>query len=1547
MGLAVKELKDEADTFHTVGHRVPIEGDTTISTKGYEDFESRKSIFDGVMKALKDENIPAIGVCGMGGLGKTMLVGKIATQAKVDKLFERIVAVVVSQTPNLKQIQKDVAKQLQISEFKDEDADFQKAHLLRKRLKKEKILLIIDDIWAELDLEDLGISFGDDQKGIKLLLTSRFRDVLGMYMDAQEIFDVGVLLYNESVYLFSKIVGDLAENLNLQSTMIEVVKECDGLPIAITTVANALKNQKNPNVWKDALRQLKRANPTQIKGMHEKVYSSIKFSYKFLSKEAQSLFLFCSSFEEDEVIEIDLLWRYLVGLDFFEDVYKMEDVRNRVHTLVESLKVSCLLLEGYRSGTFKMHDVIRDVAIYIADKEKEMLTIRSSEDSEKMSNMRKLKDSFGIALFQAKFSELPKRLECPRLNFIILGDKENSLRIPNHFFEGAKELKVLVLMRVSLPLPSSLSFLQNLQTLALLNCESEDIALIGELKNLKALVLVDSKIKQLPMGIRQLTQLQLLDLRRCSELEAIPSNVLSNLKKLEEIHMNRSFNQCNARISELDHLSQLTTLFIHIPNLKILPKALLFGKLVRYEILIRPEWYWNWDRDRDSNVEFEISRTLKIDLDRRFQEEDGIKILLKTCDYLNLAPGKGIKNILYEVNKEGFPRLKHLYVQNSVEIQYIIDSIGFQCVAFPVLELLSLVNMINLEKICHNQLAMGSFHNLRKLEIRNCDNLIFVFSSTLLGCFSQLEELEIEDCEVAFSNLENLHIDAIYKLEMLWPNQLVPDSFCKLKKLRIESCNNLMNIFPPNMLRRLQNLEELEIRYCNSIEEVFEVQGKIFDEICNMVSTQFKVLKLINLPKLKHVWSLDPQEILTFQNLHEVTVFNCKSMKSLFPASVAKSLEQLEKLQIYDCGLEEIVATEEGLETVTKFVFPRLVSLSLQLMPDLKCFYPEKHTIEWPSLKQLMIHKCDKVKIAALNDLSFPDTDGLGYDVPIQQPFIQIEKVAFSNLKDICISDKDNLKMLWHNYQLVPDSFCKLKKLDIARCKDLMNIFPPNMLRRLQNLEELEIKDCNSVEEVFDIRGLRVLWLFDLPKLKHVWSSDLQAILTFQNLSEVDVSKCKSLKSFFPFSVAKGLEQLKKLTIKDCGLEEIVAMEEGSETVTKFVFPRITSLWLESLPELKCFYPGKYTSEWLSLNFLFIYKCDKVKIFASNELSFSDTDGLGHHVPVQQPLFQIKKVAFSNLEDITIMAMDNLKMLWHNHQLVPDSLCKLKKLDVSGCKNLINIFPQLEIRDCNSVEEVFDIRGVSVDEICDTVSTWLRVLRLFNLPKLEHVWSSDPHAILPFQNLCEVEVSNCKSLKSFFPILVAKSREQLESLTIGDCGLEEIVAMEGVETTIKFLFPRITSLYLESLPELNLATSSTVKSLVQLRRLTISKCKRMREIVTNEGEGEAGDEICFNQLSYLSLYDLPTLGSFFHLGICTMKFPTLQFLHVNRCPELKIFSNGVLSMPKLSTFTLDGNRWWAHQSDLFPVEDVNTFIKRCWEKRNDPCLRQLFTQKVC
>ena len=70
-----------------------------------------------------------------------------------------------------------------------------------------------------------------------------------------------------------------------------------------------------------------------------------------------------------------------------------------------------------------------------------------------------------------------------------------------------------------------------------------DIAIIGELKNLKALTLIASNIEELPKEIGQLTDLQLLNLSYCEYLKVIPPNVISNLKWLEELYMEDSFNQ--------------------------------------------------------------------------------------------------------------------------------------------------------------------------------------------------------------------------------------------------------------------------------------------------------------------------------------------------------------------------------------------------------------------------------------------------------------------------------------------------------------------------------------------------------------------------------------------------------------------------------------------------------------------------------------------------------------------------------------------------------------------------------------------------------------------------------------------------------------------------------------------------------------------------------------------------------------------------------------------------------------------------------------------
>ena len=153
------------------------------------------------------------------------------------------------------------------------------------------------------------------------------------------------------------------------------------------------------------------------------------------------------------------------------------------------------------------------------------------------------------------------------------------------------------------------------------------------------------------------------------------------------------------------------------------------------------------------------------------------------------------------------------------------------------------------------------------------------------------------------------------------------------------------------MLRRFHNLENLTIGACDSVEEIFDLQELInVEQRLAVTASQLRVVRLTNLPHLKHVWNRDPQGILSFHNLCIVHVQGCLGLRSLFPASVALNLLQLEELLIVNCGVEEIVAKDEGLEEGPEFLFPKVTYLHLVEVPELKRFYPGIHTSEWPRL---------------------------------------------------------------------------------------------------------------------------------------------------------------------------------------------------------------------------------------------------------------------------------------------------------------------------------------------------------------------------------------------------------------------------------------------------------------------------------------------------------------------------------------------------------------------------------------------------------------------
>ncbi|KDO39424.1 hypothetical protein CISIN_1g037941mg [Citrus sinensis] len=304
-----------------------------------------------------------------------------------------------------------------------------------------------------------------------------------------------------------------------------------------------------------------------------------------------------------------------------------------------------------------MHDVVHDIAVSTA-RDKHMFNIQIISDLREVFEDLMQKDPIAISHPCRDIQELPEKLECPKLKLFFLFSEKLSLVIPDLFFEGVPSLQVLSLNGFHFPsLPSTLG----------------DVATVGVLKKLVIFSFRNSHIEQLPEEIGQLTRLKLLDLSTCSKLKSIRPNVISNLPRLEELYMGNSFThwevegQNNASLAELNQLSRLTTLEMLILDAQVMPRELFSLGLERNKIFLGDVWSWTG--------KYETSRTLKLKLDNRMYLEHGIKMLLRRTEDLHLDKLNGLQNVLHELDGEGFPRLKHLLVQNASEILYIVSSV--------------------------------------------------------------------------------------------------------------------------------------------------------------------------------------------------------------------------------------------------------------------------------------------------------------------------------------------------------------------------------------------------------------------------------------------------------------------------------------------------------------------------------------------------------------------------------------------------------------------------------------------------------------------------------------------------------------------------------------------------------------------------------------------------------------------------------------------------------------------------------------------------------
>ncbi|KAI7981962.1 putative disease resistance protein [Camellia lanceoleosa] len=224
--------------------------------------------------------------------------GETTSERNMEKVWECLmddeVRTIVSEAFNISKLQSDIAKalNLDISDYKDETRIASELYAILSR--KERYVLILDDLWEAFPMEKVGIPEPTRSNGCKLVLSTRFFEVCKKM--ACRPVKVELLTEEEALNLFMSKVeeGQTVLIPEVKEIVRKVAKECTGLPLAIVTLAGSMRGVNDIHEWRNTLNQLI-SSTKQISDIENVVFELLKFCYSRLKDEKlQYFFLRCA-----------------------------------------------------------------------------------------------------------------------------------------------------------------------------------------------------------------------------------------------------------------------------------------------------------------------------------------------------------------------------------------------------------------------------------------------------------------------------------------------------------------------------------------------------------------------------------------------------------------------------------------------------------------------------------------------------------------------------------------------------------------------------------------------------------------------------------------------------------------------------------------------------------------------------------------------------------------------------------------------------------------------------------------------------------------------------------------------------------------------------------------------------------------------------------------------------------------------------------------------------------------------------------------------------
>ncbi|KAJ9166180.1 hypothetical protein P3X46_020964 [Hevea brasiliensis] len=566
------------------------------------------------------EDLGAVGICGIGGSGKTTLANEICRDDEVRSHFQnRILSLTVSQSPNLEQLRANIWRFVSGSDFVAEGVNdvITKWNPQFNLRIGPRMLVVLDDVWSLSVLEQLIFRV----PGCKTLVVSRFKFPTVL----SDTYEVELLKGEEAISLFclsafgQKSVPPAAD-ANLVK---QIVNECKGLPLALKVIGASLRDQPEM-YWASAKKRLSKGEP--ICESHEsKLLDRMAISIQFLSKKVRECFLDLGCFPEDKKIPLDVLinmWVEIHDLDEEEAFAILVELSDKnLLTLVKDARAGDLY-SSYYEISITQHDVLRDLAIHLANhgnvNERKRLLMARREAEVPKEWVRSADLPFHAQIVSIHTGEMGEmewfQMDFPKTEVLIVNFSANEYFLPP-FIDNMPNLRALIVINYSTQNATlhNFSVFSDLANLKSLWLEKVSVAQLTEstipLKNLQKISLILCKINnsldqsvidlaqifpslsqltidhcddliKLPLSICRMHSLKSLSITNCPNLKEIPTN-LGNLRFLQILRLYAcpTLKMLPSSICELVSLKYLD--ISQCINLKSLPEKM--GKLSMLE----------------------------------------------------------------------------------------------------------------------------------------------------------------------------------------------------------------------------------------------------------------------------------------------------------------------------------------------------------------------------------------------------------------------------------------------------------------------------------------------------------------------------------------------------------------------------------------------------------------------------------------------------------------------------------------------------------------------------------------------------------------------------------------------------------------------------------------------------------------------------------------------------------------------------------------------------------------------------------------------------